>query len=90
MGKHDRKKPKARFSKGIVALVIMMNIVFAGAVLYVYLRVGSEPKTLIAAFFAFTTGELWFMASIKKKEIEGEGNKCNATSGHDSSQESFY
>jgi len=58
-----------RFSKWIVALVIAMNGIFACAVLYIFLRVGSEPSTLIGAWFAFTTGELWALAGIKKKEL---------------------
>lgn len=40
--------------------------------IYIFLRVGSEPSTLIGAWFAFTTGELWALSSIKRKEIEDE------------------
>lgn len=58
-----------RYSKFIVALVILLNTLFTGAVLYVFLRVGTEPATLIGAWFAFTTGELWMLATIKKHEI---------------------
>ena len=58
-----------RYSKVIVALVILLNVVFTAATLYVFLRTGSEPSALIAAWFAFTTGELWFLAGIKKREI---------------------
>ncbi len=62
-----------RFSKWIVSLIVLLNVGFTVAVLYTFLRVGTEPTTLIAAWFAFTTGELWFLAGIKKKEImEGE------------------
>lgn len=75
---HKREGPK--YSKIIVALVILMNVAFTAAVLFIYLRIGSEPKTLIAAFFAFTTGELWLLANIKRAEIkEGE----NARSDND-------
>lgn len=65
-----------KYSKFIVALVILLNTVFAGAVLFIYLRVESEPTALIAAWFAFTTGELWLLADIrKKKEVNHEKNK---------------
>ena len=57
-----------RFSKLIVAAIIAMNGLFTIAVLYIYLRVGSEPAVLIGAWFAFTTGELWALAMIKKGE----------------------
>lgn len=59
---------KVKFSKLIVATVIASNIVFSAAVLYIFLRVGSEPSVLIGAWFAFTTGELWALAGIKKRE----------------------
>ena len=69
---------KNKFSKAIVAAVIILNIAFTVAVLYVFLKVGSEPMTLIGCWFGFTTGELWMLSSIKKtkvkkKNIEGIG-----------------
>lgn len=63
-----------KFSKWIVSLIILLNVIFTTAVLYVYLKVGSEPTTLIGAFFMFTTGELWLLASIKKKEVNDESD----------------
>ena len=66
-------KKQGRFSKRIVALVILLNVVFAVAVVYVYLRTnGNEPTTLIVSWFEFTTGELWMLSSIKKKEVKKE------------------
>lgn len=64
-----------RFSKVIVTLVILLNVVFTAAVLYVFLRVGDEPTALIAAWFAFTTGELWLLASIKKIEVKEKNDE---------------
>lgn len=61
-----------KFSKLIVSLIILLNVIFTIGVLYVFLRVGSEPMALIGAWFAFTTGELWMLASIKKKEVRNE------------------
>lgn len=64
-----------RFSKLIVSLIILLNVLFTAGVLYVFLRVGSEPATLIGAWFAFTTGELWMLSSIKKKKIKEDNNE---------------
>jgi hypothetical protein len=61
---------KGKFSKVIVSLVIILNILFTVAVLYIFLQTSSEPAALIAAWFSFTTGELWMLASIKKKKVE--------------------
>lgn len=63
---------KNRFSKLIVTLIILLNTGFTIGVLYAFLRVGSEPTALIAAWFAFTTGELWLLAGIKKKKLNKE------------------
>ncbi len=64
-----------RFSKWIVALVILLNAVFAGAVLFVFLRVGSEPTALVAAWFSFTTVELWTLAGITKAKVTQGGGE---------------
>ena len=64
-----------KFSKIIVSLVILLNVLFTVGVLYVFLRVGSEPATLIGAWFAFTTGELWMLSSIKKTKVKKENNQ---------------
>ena len=61
---------KTRFSKLIVVAVVVLNAVFTAAALYAFLRVGSEPVALIAAWFGFTGGELWLLSSIKKTEIK--------------------
>jgi hypothetical protein len=73
-------KSKNKFSKAIVAAVVLLNTIFTAAVLYVFLKVGSEPVTLIGAWFAFTTGELWMLSSIKKTKVnqkEGVNNEQN-------------
>ncbi len=60
-----------RFSKKIVALVILLNTGFTGAVLFLFLRTGNEPTALIGCWFAFTTGELWFLSGITKEKLKG-------------------
>jgi flagellar basal body-associated protein FliL len=61
-----------RFSKGIVALIVALNVLFAAAVLIVFWHTGNEPAALIGAWFAFTTGELWLLSGIKKSKIKKE------------------
>ena len=63
-----------KFSKLIVSLVIILNILFTIAVLYIFLQTSSEPTALIAAWFGFTVGELWLLAGIKKKKVQKGGN----------------
>jgi len=73
-------KSKNKFSKAIVAAVVLLNTIFTAAVLYVFLKIGSEPVTLIGCWFAFTTGELWMLSSIKKAKVnkkDGVNNEQN-------------
>jgi len=63
-----------KFSKKVVRWIIMLNALFVVAVLILYWRTGSEPATLIASWFAFTTGELWALAGIKKEETRQGGD----------------
>lgn len=68
---------KGSFSKLIVAFVIAANVAFTIAVLWVFLRTSAEPTALIGSWFAFTTVELWQLATIKKKKVEVKGGEEN-------------
>lgn len=59
-----------KYSKIIVALVIVIIAAYTAAVLLIYNKIGTEPSILTTAIFAFATGELWNLAGIKKKEID--------------------
>lgn len=59
-----------RFSKWVVAMIITMNALFCLAVLYINYRGFYVSDALIAAWFGFTTAELWGLAFIKGKEIK--------------------
>ena len=63
-----------KFSKKVVRWIITLNALFVVAVLFLYWHTGSEPATLIASWFAFTTGELWALAGIKKEETKKGGS----------------
>lgn len=63
------------FSKFIVVFVVLLNIAFTTAVLYVFLKTGNEPVALVGTWFAFTTGELWMLSSIKKVKVRKERKK---------------
>ncbi len=69
---YQKKKKNGRFSKFIVTFVILLNVAFTLGVFYLFLKVGSEPTTLIASWFSFTTVELWSLSKIKR---EKEKNK---------------
>ena len=66
----DALTKKKKFSKRIVVLVILLNIIFTGAVFAAAFFNHIIPDSLIGAWFAFTTGELWFLSTIKKSEGE--------------------
>lgn len=66
---------KGAYSKAIVILVILLNVLFAAAVLYAFLQTSAEPSTLVVSWFGFTTGELLSLALIKKKKIEKGGDE---------------
>lgn len=66
-----------RFSKWIVTLVILLNVGFTGAVLFLFLRTGSEPTTLIGCWFAFTTGELWLLSGITREKVKIDADTRN-------------
>lgn len=66
---------KGDFSKLIVSFVIIVNVIFTASVLYVFLKTSSEPTALIASWFAFTTVEVWQLATIKKSKVKKDSGK---------------
>ena len=59
-----------RYSKKIVALVIILNVLFAGAVFWASCFKGTAiPDSLTIAWFGFTTGELWALSKVSRTKI---------------------
>lgn len=69
-----KKKKTSVFSKVIVSVVIGLNVLFTVAVLIIFLKTSCEPTGLIAAWFSFTTVELWSLAGIKKAKEKKENS----------------
>ena len=69
-----KKKKSSVFSKVIVSVVITLNVLFTTAVLIIFCKTSCEPTGLIAAWFSFTTVELWSLAGIKKAKENKESN----------------
>lgn len=65
----DAINKKKKFSKKIVVLVILLNIIFTVAVFVAAFFNAVIPDSLIMAWFAFTTTELIALAGIR---IKGE------------------
>ena len=68
--KQQKKKKRIHLTKWIVPFVIVSIFTFTGLAMYVQIVSGIElSASLITCFFAFCTGELWMLASIKKTKI---------------------
>lgn len=59
-----------KYSKVIVVLVIVLNIIFTGVVFGAVYNGFEEPTTLIISWFAFTGTELLSLAGIKISEFK--------------------
>jgi Na+/H+ antiporter NhaA len=67
----NKKKKKFHLSKLIIPFVIISLFSFTGLAIYLQFVTSVElSSTLITCFFAFCTGELWMLASIKKSKIK--------------------
>ena len=68
--KRKRMKSHSRTSKLIIAFVIVSLFTYTAAAIWLQLKIGVEiSPTLTTCFYAFCTGELWLLASIKKSKI---------------------
>ena len=75
-----------RYSKRIVILVIMLNVVFTAGVFFMSWSGSEIPDSLIEAWFLFTGTELLALAGIKitetiktSSDILSEKDKPNAS-----------
>ena len=68
-------KKKMKFSKMIVTLVIVLNVIFTIAVFATFWHVGSEPAELIRMWFAFTSIELLSLSSIRKAKAKADNRE---------------
>jgi hypothetical protein len=76
--KRNRVKSHSRTSKLIILFVIISLFSYTAAAIWLQLRIGVEiSPTLTTCFYAFCTGELWLLASIKKSKI-ANGQKARA------------
>ena len=65
------KKKKIKTSAWVIPFVIFSLFSFTGIAVFVQIKTGIElSPTLITCFFAFCTGELWMLASIKKSKLK--------------------
>ena len=62
-------------SKILVPLIIIANILFTWRILELFKLGYGEPSSLIYAWFAFTTGELFAMAKIRSDKVKVDGNE---------------
>ena len=64
---------KGAFSKFIIILVIVLNVIFTGYLLYIMPQLTFEPSTLIISWFGFTSGEAGLVALIKIFKVKKKG-----------------
>jgi len=57
------------YSKNLIIVIIVLNVLYAIGVLLVFYKTSIEPIALTTAFYSFTTVELWQLATIKKNKI---------------------
>lgn len=62
--KKARRNP-AKFSKIVVASVLAAVALFTVAMIFIYVRCGGVPDTLIVSFFSFAGGEAGVLGLIK-------------------------
>lgn len=87
----DKKRTweKPKYSKFIVLLVIGLNTWFANRIINAFIITGDEPKTLIAAWFAFTVGEVWLLAGITKQKLKKEDQESEEDSEKEEVEEDY-
>lgn len=66
----EEKKPQSRYSKKIVLIVILLNVIFTIAAFAVTILGFEISDALVVSWFAFTGTELLALATIKNTETK--------------------
>lgn len=65
-----RRKWTVRFSKVAVLALLASVAAFTVVMIWIYLKTGGVPDTLVASFYAFAGGEAGFLGLIKHSETK--------------------
>ena len=79
--KRKRKSDPARFSKKVVAAVLVAVVIFTVAMVVVYVKTGGVPDTLVTAFFAFAGGEAGALGLIRYGKAKYDTTNNSDTGG---------
>lgn len=71
--KTTKKRNALRFSKVVIALVLISVAIFTVAMTAIFCITGGTPDTLITAFFAFAGGEAGVLGFLKWAERKKKG-----------------
>lgn len=82
--KRKRKSDPTRFSKKVVAAILVAVAAFTVTMIVVYLRTGGIPDTLVTAFFAFAGGEAGALGLIRFGKAKYTNSDSDTPPGPDS------
>lgn len=69
-----KKSDPVKFSKKVVAAMLISVAAFTVTMIVVFLKMGSVPDTLITAFFAFAGGEAGVLGLIRFGDAKYDNN----------------
>ena len=72
------RKHKAKYSKVVVALLLIAVAAFTVAMIWIYREQGGVPDSLVAAFYAFAGGEAGFLGLIKHSDTKYGGGSSSS------------
>ena len=81
--KRKRKSDPTRFSKKVVAAVLVAVLIFTITMVATYIVTGGIPDTLVTAFFAFAGGEAGALGLIRygKAKYEKQDTSSDSSAG---------
>ena len=73
-GRRERKPDPVKFSKKVVAAMLISVAAFTITMIVVFLKMGSVPDTVVTAFFAFAGGEAGVLGLIRFGDSKYDNN----------------
>lgn len=80
-GRYEKKPDPVKFSKKVVAAMLISVAAFTVAMIVVFLKKDAIPDTLVTAFFAFAGGEAGVLGLIRFSDSKYDNTDSRDDSG---------
>lgn len=86
----SKKKKKGWFSKILIVALILTLLIFTGVMIWVFVKTGDVPDSLVYSFIGAITGELSILGGIKNNETKFGTDTTTPSYDYENSEDEYH